>query len=89
MGMSIGDKRTIEIAPEDAYGQVVEGMVSEVPLENLPENVKVGDQLQGMTERGPVMVVVKEVNETSAMVDANHPLAGKKLIFDLELVSID
>jgi FKBP-type peptidyl-prolyl cis-trans isomerase 2 len=89
MGMSIGDKKTIEIEPVDAYGEVIEGMVSEVPLENLPQDVKVGDKLQGMTERGPVMVVVTEVNEKSAKVDANHPLAGKKLIFDLELVSID
>ena len=87
--MSIGDKRTIEIEPSDAYGEVIEGMVNDVPLENLPEGVKVGDKLQGMSERGPIMVVVTEVNESSAKVDANHPLAGKKLIFDLELVSID
>lgn len=89
MGMSIGDKKTVEIEPSEAYGEVVEGMVSEVSLENLPNDVKVGDKLQGMTDRGPVMVVVTEVNEKSAKVDANHPLAGKKLIFDLELVSID
>ena len=89
MGMSIGDKKTIEIEPEDAYGNIIDGMLSEVPLENLPEGVKVGDQLQGMSERGPIMVVVKEVNEKSATIDANHPLAGKKLIFDLELVNID
>lgn len=89
MEMSIGETKTIEIAPEDAYGHVIEGMVSEVSLDQLPEGVKVGDQLQGMTERGPIMVVVKEVNESTAMVDANHPLAGKKLIFDLELISID
>ena len=87
--MVVGEKKTIEIEPEDAYGQVMEGMVSEVPLENLPEGVQVGDKLQGMTDRGPVMVTVTEVNEKSALVDANHPLAGKKLIFDLELVSID
>lgn len=89
IGMSIGDKRTVEIEPEDAYGQVIEGMVNDVPIENMPEGVKVGDKLQGMSERGPIMVVVTEVNETYAKVDANHPLAGKKLIFDLELVSID
>lgn len=87
--MSVGETKTIEIAPEDAYGHVIDGMVSEVSLDQLPEGVKVGDQLQGMTERGPIMVVVKEVNESTAMVDANHPLAGKKLIFDLELISID
>lgn len=89
MGMSIGDKKTIELTPEEAYGDFINGMVSEVPLSNLPEGVKIGDQLQGQSEGGPIMVVVKEVNDTSAMVDANHPLAGKKLIFDLELVSID
>jgi FKBP-type peptidyl-prolyl cis-trans isomerase 2 len=89
IGMSIGDKKTVEIEPSEAYGDFIEGMINEVPLENLPEGVKVGDQLQGMTDKGPIVVVVKEVMANSALVDANHPLAGKKLIFDLELVSID
>ena len=63
-------------------------MVNEVPKENLPEGVQVGQTLQAQTEQGPVVVTVVELNETTGKVDANHPLAGKKLIFDLEVVEV-
>jgi FKBP-type peptidyl-prolyl cis-trans isomerase 2 len=89
MGMAVGEKKTIEIEPSDAYGEVNEGMIQEVPLSQVPENVKTGDMLQGQNERGQFQVSVKEVKENSVVLDMNHPLAGKKLIFDLEVVSID
>lgn len=89
MGMAVGEKKTIEIEPSDAYGEVNEGMIQEVPLSQVPENVKVGDMLQGQNERGSFQVSVKEVKENSVVLDMNHPLAGKKLIFDLEIVSVD
>jgi hypothetical protein len=89
IGMSIGEKKTIEIEPSDAYGEVNEEMVQEVALTQVPENVKVGDMLQGQNQYGPVQVTVKEVNESTAVLDMNHPLAGKKLIFDLEVVSVN
>ena len=89
IGMSIGEKKTIEIEPSDAYGEVNEGMIQEVALTQVPENVKVGDMLQGQNQYGPVQVTVKEVNESTAVLDMNHPLAGKKLIFDLEVVSVN
>ena len=89
MGMSVGEKKTIEIEPEDAYGKVNESLVQEVPLERLPKEVKVGDQLQGQNERGTFQVFVKEIKEKTAVVDSNHPLSGKKLIFDLEVVSVN
>lgn len=89
MGMTVGEKKTIEIEPSDAYGEVNEGMIQEVPLSQVPENVKTGDMLQGQNERGQFQVSVKEVKENSVVLDMNHPLAGKKLIFDLEVVSID
>jgi FKBP-type peptidyl-prolyl cis-trans isomerase 2 len=88
IGMSEGETKTIEIEAVDAYGEVNDDMFSEVPKENLPEGVKVGEMLQGMTPMGPVNVRIAEVRENSVIVDANHPLAGKKLIFDLEIVSI-
>ena len=88
MGLNTGDKKTIEIEPENAYGPVREDLVNEVPKENLPEGVEVGSTLQAQTEQGPVMVRVVELNETVGKVDANHPLAGKKLIFDLEVVEV-
>ena len=89
MGMAIGEKKTIEIEPSDAYGEINEGMIQEVPLTQVPEGAKVGDMLQGQNERGQFQVSVKEVKENSVVLDMNHPLAGKKLIFDLEVVSID
>ena len=89
MGMAIGEKRTIEIEPQDAYGEVNPQMVSEVALNQVPEGVKEGDMLQGQNQYGPVQVVVKEVKESTVVLDMNHPLAGKKLIFDLEVVSVN
>jgi FKBP-type peptidyl-prolyl cis-trans isomerase 2 len=89
IGMSIGEKKTIEIEPSDAYGELNEEMIQEVALTQVPENVKVGDMLQGQNQYGPVQVTVKEVNESTAVLDMNHPLAGKKLIFDLEVVSVN
>ncbi len=88
VGLNAGDKKTIELEPEQAYGPVREELVNEVPKENLPEGVEVGQALQAQTEQGPVMVRVVELNETMGKVDANHPLAGKKLIFDLEVVEV-
>jgi FKBP-type peptidyl-prolyl cis-trans isomerase 2 len=89
MGMSVGEKKTIEIKPEDAYGEVNPQLTQEVPLDKVPDNVKVGDMLQGQNQYGPVQVTVREVNESTVLLDMNHPLAGKKLIFDLEVISIN
>lgn len=88
MGMSEGENKTIEIEPSDAYGESQEEMFQEVPKENVPAGVQVGEMLQGMGPMGPVNVRIAEVRENSVIIDANHPLAGKKLIFDLEIVSI-
>ena len=88
-GLTEGEKKTVELTPADAYGEVLEDLISDVPLENMPEGVKTGDMLQAQGPNGVFNVLVVEVNETTAKVDANHPLAGKKLIFDLEVVSID
>jgi len=88
IGLNAGEKKTIELNPEEAYGPVREELVNEVPVENLPEGVEVGNMLQAQTEQGSVNVVVTEINETTAIVDANHPLAGKKLIFELEVLEV-
>ena len=63
-------------------------MEQEVPLENMPGEVSAGMQLQAQTEMGPIILTVKEVKESTVVLDANHPLAGKKLIFDLEVLEI-
>lgn len=87
--MSEGESKTIEIEPTDAYGQVNELLITEIPKNQVPENVKVGEMLQGNGPQGPIMVKITEVKENTVVIDANHPLAGKKLIFDLELVNIN
>lgn len=86
--MSVGDKKEVHIDPKDAYGEYIPNMEQEVPLENMPGEVSAGMQLQAETEMGPIILTVKEVRENTVVVDANHPLAGKKLIFDLEVVEI-
>jgi len=87
--MSVGDKKTVEIEAEDAYGKYNDFMVQEVPKEQMPGEVEVGMQLQAETQMGPVQFIVKEIKDESVVLDANHPLAGKKLIFDLEVVDIE
>ena len=88
MDMSEGEKKTVEIESADAYGEPREEMINEVPKANVPEGVQAGEMLQGMGPQGPVNVQVIAVNEETVTLDANHPLAGKNLIFDLEVVSI-
>jgi len=64
-------------------------MTNEVPKANLPEGVKIGDTLQGFGPNGPVLVTVVEINEETVTIDANHPLAGKDLVFELEVLGIE
>ena len=61
MGLNTGDKKTIELEPEQAYGPVREDLINEVPKQNLPEGVEVGQALQAQTEQGPVRVTVVEL----------------------------
>lgn len=86
--MSEGESKTIEIEPTDAYGPVNNLLLAEIPKNQVPENVTVGETLQGSGPQGPIMVRVVEIKDDTVIVDANHPLAGKKLIFDLEVLTI-
>jgi FKBP-type peptidyl-prolyl cis-trans isomerase SlpA len=87
--MVVGDKKTVELTPEHAYGEYNDEMIQEVPKEQLPGDVEIGMTLEAQTQMGPIRFVVKEIKDESVILDANHPLAGKKLIFDLEVVNID
>lgn len=89
LDMEVGDKKTIEIPFNEAYGVVREELVAEIPKDRVPENVEVGQMLQTMTEQGPMNVIVKEIKEDNVVLDANHPLAGEDLIFDLEVISVE
>lgn len=86
--MVVGETKTIEIEPNNAYGERMEHLITEVNKNQVPETIQVGETLQGNTPNGPIIVKVVEVNEETVTLDANHPLAGQKLIFDLELVGI-
>lgn len=87
--MGVGEKKTITINPADAYGEYNEQMIQEVPKTQMPGEVEVGITLQADTQMGTINFVVKEVKEETVVLDANHPLAGKTLVFDLELVDVE
>ena len=90
-GMAVGDKKTISIPAADAYGARQEEMVIEFPITNFPPDIKpeVGMTLNMHTETGHELpVVITAITEESITLDANHPLAGQELVFDLELVDI-
>jgi peptidylprolyl isomerase len=90
-GMAVGDKKTVQIPVNDAYGPKDESMVIEFPKENFPPDMKPeeGMQLNMTNGSGQVIpVVIVEVGDETVTLDANHPLAGQDLIFDLELVGI-
>lgn len=92
VGMEIGEKKTANIPVDEAYGQPAQENFIEFPKTEFPEDMKpaVGMQLHLSDNNGNNFpVVVAEVKDESVILDANHPLAGKDLIFDLELVSID
>jgi peptidylprolyl isomerase len=91
-GMTVGEKKVVKIGAEDAYGQPNPEMRQSVPREGIPAEIplEVGIQLQMQTPDGQAMpVTVIEVDEATVTLDANHPLAGKDLQFDIELVKID
>lgn len=90
-GMAVGDKKTINISPEDAYGPKNDSAIIEFPKANIPADMKLepGMKLQLQNAEGhPVPVVVHEVKDDVVILDANHELAGKELVFDIELVEI-
>ena len=90
VGKNVGDKVTINIQPDDAYGQVREDLIVKVEKSQMPGEVYEGMSLQAQAEDGQAInVTVKEVYADHVMIDGNHPLAGKKLIFDLEVLSVE
>ena len=89
LGKKVGDKITVNIPSEDAYGDYDENQVMEVANEYLNgQKFDKGQFLQMMTSGGPINVVVKEVHDSHIIIDANHPLAGKGLEFEIEVVEI-
>ena len=90
-GMAVGDKKTVNVACDEAYGPLNPDMRQAVPREGIPPEIplEIGTMLQMQTPQGQVVpVTVVELGEEEVTLDANHPLAGKDLIFDIELVEI-
>jgi len=90
-GMAVGDKKTVTIPAAEAYGEKREDMMIEVPIDQVPADIKpeVGMQLTLQGGNGqPMPVMVTHVDEQKITLDANHQLAGKDLIFDIELMKI-
>jgi FKBP-type peptidyl-prolyl cis-trans isomerase 2 len=90
--MNSGETRVIEIAAKDAYGLHRDDLVLEAARDQFPENLEleVGMQLQMEEDDGLITVVtVHELSESSVTLDANHPLAGKNLTFEITLVDIE
>lgn len=91
IGMSVGSSKTERIEAEQAYGERMEEMVLSVPRSDIPDdmNPEVGMMVGIPTESGDHMPAqIVEVTETVVTIDANHPLAGQALTFEIELVSI-
>ena len=87
--MTIGENKTIEINPTEAYGEYNDELIIEIPKSNVPENVEIGMMLQTFGPMGPSIVKVLEIKDEVVVLDANHPLAGKKLTFELEVVGVE
>lgn len=90
-GLSINETRSVHIPVDQAYGERVEEMVAQVPRSELPADMvpEVGQQLEVTQEDGNAFqVVITAVTDDQVTIDANHPLAGRNLNFDIRLVEI-
>ncbi|MGD1889806.1 MAG: peptidylprolyl isomerase [Cyclobacteriaceae bacterium] len=89
-GMEVGDSKQVKIPSQEAYGEKKPEMIMEVSKGDFPPNItpEVGQQLAVNTQGRQVPVVITEMREDSVVLDANHPLAGQDLTFDIELMNI-
>ncbi len=90
-GMQVGEKKTVNIPVDEAYGQKQEDLLMEFPIDRFPADMQpeVGMQLNMSNGEGQNFpVIIREVRPDTVVLDANHPLAGEDLTFDLELVEI-
>lgn len=91
LDMQVGEKKTVNIPVAEAYGERTEEMMMEYPITDFPADIKPepGMELQMSDDQGHVFpVVIAEVTDSTVMLDANHPLAGQDLTFEIELVKI-
>ena len=92
IGMQIGDKKTVTLAPSEAYGEIRQEMIIEFSKENFPAQIAPEIGMQLMMNNGAghqIPVTITEILTDVVVLDANHQLAGKELVFDIEMVDID
>ena len=89
-GMKVGGEKHVTVKPEDGYGKVDPNAVQEVPKDKIPPNaLKVGAVLAARSPEGMVVpMTVREIKEETVVMDMNHPMAGKTLVFDVKVVDI-
>ena len=89
-GMQVGDKKTVTIAADEAYGPRQDELLFSVERAQLPDHIQpeVGQRLQVNQEGQTAVVTVTELTDSTITLDANHPLAGENLTFDLEVVEV-
>ncbi len=88
-GQEAGFKATLDLAPEDAFGQRDESLLRTIPKSEFPPGVKVGGQLEGRNEQGePQVYTVTKIKGPQVLLDGNHPLAGKALRFSLTVTGV-
>ncbi len=89
-GLEKGDKKEISVNAKDAYGEVNPEAVQKVPKEQFPQDItpEIGMQLMAQTETSEIPVVIKDIQEDFIIIDFNHPLAGKDLIFSIEVMDV-
>ena len=92
LGMQVGERKIVKVPPEEGYGMREPRLVDEVAIDNLPKglSLKVGNQLEVTSEDGTqYRLQVVDLADDRVTLDANHPLAGHSLTFQIELLFID
>ena len=89
-GMRVGEKKQVHIPSDEAYGESHETLIQEIGRDQMPPDIEpeVGQQFQVEGPSGPMILTVTDVSDDAVTMDGNHPMAGKNLNFELELVDI-
>jgi len=89
-GMTVGEKKTVRLSPAEAYGEWDETLVETIDISQFGENATpvIGETYYTLTNQGYVQLTVTEIDGDDVTVDKNHPMAGKTLNFDIELVAV-
>ena len=92
VGLTIGERKTFTVSPEEGYGDVVDDAIRDFPKDQFPEGFvfEKGVQVQAQMENGnSILATITEVKDEAVIVDFNHPYAGKSLGFEIEVLNIE